>query len=241
MQGTGTDLFCFGPNWRPMFRPADFLPQGHIITWDICYLSHHCVPDTAMMRTVGFCFLQKNKRKKREAKNEITSITQFFLWMVYSWTQLNISSNCVTFICFCVPLSIFASVMKQRNPTKWMNDSFPSCFFSQTMLKDDSLLLIPNVLKVFLENGQIKSFTFDSRTTVRVCIHMLKTSELKTDFQFDNRYKLWSILSAYFYDVHRVTFHVSVSHMNIGAEKIIYWIFQHRTKCFSPSLPHTEN
>lgn len=38
------------------------------------------------------------------------------------------------------------------------------------MLKDDSLLLIPNVLKVFLENGQIKSFTFDSRTTVRVCI-----------------------------------------------------------------------
>lgn len=41
----------------------------------------------------------------------------------------------------------------------------------QTMLKDDSLLLIPNVLKVFLENGQIKSFTFDSRTTVRVCIH----------------------------------------------------------------------
>ena len=39
------------------------------------------------------------------------------------------------------------------------------------MLKDDSLLLIPNVLKVFLENGQIKSFTFDSRTTVRVCIH----------------------------------------------------------------------
>uniref|UniRef100_A0A8C5A4D0 FERM and PDZ domain containing 3 n=1 Tax=Gadus morhua TaxID=8049 RepID=A0A8C5A4D0_GADMO len=36
-----------------------------------------------------------------------------------------------------------------------------------TMLKDESLLLIPNVLKVFLENGQIKSFTFDSRTTVR--------------------------------------------------------------------------
>ncbi|KAM4696087.1 FERM and PDZ domain-containing protein 3 [Rhinophrynus dorsalis] len=29
------------------------------------------------------------------------------------------------------------------------------------------LLLIPNVLKVFLENGQIKSFTFDGRTTVK--------------------------------------------------------------------------
>ncbi|XP_041111677.1 FERM and PDZ domain-containing protein 3-like [Polyodon spathula] len=35
------------------------------------------------------------------------------------------------------------------------------------MLKEDALLLIPSVLKVFLENGQIKSFTFDSRTTVR--------------------------------------------------------------------------
>ncbi|XP_043912985.1 FERM and PDZ domain-containing protein 3 [Protopterus annectens] len=35
------------------------------------------------------------------------------------------------------------------------------------MLKDDALLLIPNVLKVFLENGQIKSFTFDTRTTVK--------------------------------------------------------------------------
>jgi hypothetical protein len=41
------------------------------------------------------------------------------------------------------------------------------------MLKDDSLLLIPNVLKVFLENGQIKSFTFDSRTTVRVRIQCM--------------------------------------------------------------------
>lgn len=66
------------------------------------------------------------------------------------------------------------------------------------MLKDDSLLLIPNVLKVFLENGQIKSFTFDSRTTVRVCIYMLKTSELKPEFRFDNRSKLYSILSACF-------------------------------------------
>ncbi|XP_077464785.1 FERM and PDZ domain-containing protein 3-like isoform X2 [Stigmatopora argus] len=42
------------------------------------------------------------------------------------------------------------------------------------MLKDDSLLLIPNVLKVFLENGQIKSFTFDSRTTVRDVISSLQ-------------------------------------------------------------------
>ncbi|XP_061901800.1 FERM and PDZ domain-containing protein 3-like isoform X1 [Entelurus aequoreus] len=42
------------------------------------------------------------------------------------------------------------------------------------MLKDESLLLIPNVLKVFLENGQIKSFTFDSRTTVRDVISSLQ-------------------------------------------------------------------
>lgn len=40
------------------------------------------------------------------------------------------------------------------------------CF--QDMLKKEALLLIPNVLKVFLENGQIKSFTFDGRTTVKV-------------------------------------------------------------------------
>lgn len=36
------------------------------------------------------------------------------------------------------------------------------------MMKKEALLLIPNVLKVFLENGQIKSFTFDGRTTVKV-------------------------------------------------------------------------
>ncbi|NXW56639.1 FRPD3 protein, partial [Eurystomus gularis] len=35
------------------------------------------------------------------------------------------------------------------------------------MLKKEALLLIPNVLKVFLENGQIKSFTFDGQTTVK--------------------------------------------------------------------------
>lgn len=35
-------------------------------------------------------------------------------------------------------------------------------------MKKEALLLIPNVLKVFLENGQIKSFTFDGRTTVKV-------------------------------------------------------------------------
>lgn len=68
------------------------------------------------------------------------------------------------------------------------------------MLKDDSLLLIPNVLKVFLENGQIKSFTFDSRTTVRVSVMgksslLLETQQgeftknLFCQFNRDNAYK----------------------------------------------------
>ncbi|NXA24957.1 FRPD3 protein, partial [Ibidorhyncha struthersii] len=35
------------------------------------------------------------------------------------------------------------------------------------MLKKEALLLIPNLLQGFLENGQIKSFTFDGRTTVK--------------------------------------------------------------------------
>lgn len=43
-----------------------------------------------------------------------------------------------------------------------------SLLFPKDMLKKEALLLIPNVLKVFLENGQIKSFTFDGRTTVKV-------------------------------------------------------------------------
>lgn len=173
MQATRNDLFSFGPNGRAMFRPAGSLPQGHIITWDICYLSHHSVPDTAMMRIASFCFPKKQGKKRVVGpnKNEMTSTSRLFLWMVHSWTQLNASTNCVRFISFCVqntPLSIFSSVMKQKNCTEWRFFSFMDLF--QTMLKDDSLLLIPNVLKVFLENGQIKSFTFDSRTTVRVCI-----------------------------------------------------------------------
>ncbi|XP_063169811.1 FERM and PDZ domain-containing protein 3 [Candoia aspera] len=42
------------------------------------------------------------------------------------------------------------------------------------MLKKEALLLIPNVLKVFLENGQIKSFTFDGRTTVKDVVMTLQ-------------------------------------------------------------------
>lgn len=35
-------------------------------------------------------------------------------------------------------------------------------------MKDNSLLFMPNVLKVYLENGQTKSFKFDSNTSIKV-------------------------------------------------------------------------
>lgn len=39
----------------------------------------------------------------------------------------------------------------------------------QNPVKDNSLLFMPNVLKVYLENGQTKSFRFDSSTSIKVC------------------------------------------------------------------------
>lgn len=38
----------------------------------------------------------------------------------------------------------------------------------QNPVKDHSLLFMPNVLKVYLENGQTKSFRFDSSTSIKV-------------------------------------------------------------------------
>lgn len=38
----------------------------------------------------------------------------------------------------------------------------------QNPVKDNSLLFMPNVLKVYLENGQTKSFRFDSGTSIKV-------------------------------------------------------------------------
>lgn len=37
-------------------------------------------------------------------------------------------------------------------------------------MKDNSLLFMPNVLKVYLENGQTKSFKFDSSTSIKVSV-----------------------------------------------------------------------
>ncbi|XP_042190426.1 FERM and PDZ domain-containing protein 4 [Callorhinchus milii] len=42
------------------------------------------------------------------------------------------------------------------------------------MIKDNSLLFMPNVLKVYLENGQTKSFRFDSSTTMKDVIMTLQ-------------------------------------------------------------------
>lgn len=38
----------------------------------------------------------------------------------------------------------------------------------QDTVKDNSLLFMPNVLKVYLENGQTKSFRFDNNTSIKV-------------------------------------------------------------------------
>ncbi|XP_060687975.1 FERM and PDZ domain-containing protein 3 [Hemiscyllium ocellatum] len=45
---------------------------------------------------------------------------------------------------------------------------------SSDPMKEETLMLISNVLNVYLENGQMKSFTFDSRTTVRDVILTLQ-------------------------------------------------------------------
>uniref|UniRef100_A0A671T2Q7 FERM and PDZ domain-containing protein 4-like n=1 Tax=Sinocyclocheilus anshuiensis TaxID=1608454 RepID=A0A671T2Q7_9TELE len=41
------------------------------------------------------------------------------------------------------------------------------CFHPQETVKDNSLLFMPNVLKVYLENGQTKSFKFDCNTSIK--------------------------------------------------------------------------
>uniref|UniRef100_A0A4W6C756 FERM domain-containing protein n=1 Tax=Lates calcarifer TaxID=8187 RepID=A0A4W6C756_LATCA len=43
-----------------------------------------------------------------------------------------------------------------------------------SMRKGNSLLFLPNVLKVYLENGQTKAFKFDNTTTVKDIVLTLK-------------------------------------------------------------------
>lgn len=42
--------------------------------------------------------------------------------------------------------------------------------FLTSLYQGNSLLFLPNVLKVYLENGQTKAFKFDNSTTVKVCM-----------------------------------------------------------------------
>lgn len=57
-----------------------------------------------------------------------------------------------------------------RMPVQFSNGYTVIClpFYSQETVKDNSLLFMPNVLKVYLENGQTKSFRFDNSTTMKV-------------------------------------------------------------------------
>lgn len=48
----------------------------------------------------------------------------------------------------------------------------------QNPVKDNSLLFMPNVLKVYLENGQTKSFRFDSSTSIKVRVRFCSLSKL---------------------------------------------------------------
>ncbi|XP_050166437.1 FERM and PDZ domain-containing protein 3 isoform X2 [Myiozetetes cayanensis] len=68
----------------------------------------------------------------------------------------------------CTPTSAAKKAKLRSNPAKVrFSEQVTVGETDPDMLKKEALLLIPNVLKVFLENGQIKSFTFDGRTTVK--------------------------------------------------------------------------
>ncbi|MEE6470181.1 hypothetical protein FKM82_008881 [Ascaphus truei] len=71
------------------------------------------------------------------------------------------------------PKSAFISAAKKArlksNPVKvrFSEEVIINGQVSETV-KDNSLLFMPNVLKVYLENGQTKSFRFDSGTSIKV-------------------------------------------------------------------------
>lgn len=55
-----------------------------------------------------------------------------------------------------------------RVTTKVWNEKTDELPSFQNPVKDNSLLFMPNVLKVYLENGQTKSFRFDGSTSIKV-------------------------------------------------------------------------
>lgn len=53
-------------------------------------------------------------------------------------------------------------------------------------LQGNSLLFLPNVLKVYLENGQTKAFKFEPNTTVKVlCTDAVRHDGYITVVEFD--------------------------------------------------------
>uniref|UniRef100_A0A668A782 FERM and PDZ domain containing 4 n=1 Tax=Myripristis murdjan TaxID=586833 RepID=A0A668A782_9TELE len=75
------------------------------------------------------------------------------------------------------PKSAFISAAKKAklksNPVK-VRFAEEVIINGQNSVKDNSLLFMPNVLKVYLENGQTKSFRFDSSTSIKDVILTLQ-------------------------------------------------------------------
>ena len=51
-------------------------------------------------------------------------------------------------------------------------DDVYMCVYFQPSSHESYIPFMPNVLKVFLENGQTKSFKYDSQTCVKVRVHL---------------------------------------------------------------------
>uniref|UniRef100_A0ACB8FI99 FERM and PDZ domain-containing protein 4 n=1 Tax=Sphaerodactylus townsendi TaxID=933632 RepID=A0ACB8FI99_9SAUR len=85
----------------------------------------------------------------------------------------------MTFLLHLSPKSAFISAAKKArlksNPVKvrFSEEVIINGQVSETV-KDNSLLFMPNVLKVYLENGQTKSFRFDCSTSIKDVILTLQ-------------------------------------------------------------------
>lgn len=66
----------------------------------------------------------------------------------------------------------------------------------QETVKDNSLLFMPNVLKVYLENGQTKSFKFDSNTSIKVGAGNNSASQWNAAAQSEVKFKCWMLFTA---------------------------------------------
>lgn len=94
--------------------------------------------------------------------------------------EIRQSQKCVTEWHFLRIKAHVSSVKVTPNAQNEKTDHMPPL---QNPVKDNSLLFMPNVLKVYLENGQTKSFRFDSSTSikVRVCVRPVFNSVSKLE------------------------------------------------------------